>query len=278
MSTSGQNFKIIFIDIDGTLINKERELSKGTVKEIRRVSSQGVRVILASSRMPKSMRYFLEEIEINEPIICHNGALIQSEIRDDRSTDVLLSVPLVQSVAEAVYEAGRVAGIHAGFYLHDYWYEEKIDRWAQREINNTKAEPEITGIKNLLHEWKEENLGPHKIMCMGEGGKMDLFTALVKEKCGESIAAYRSKKTYLEITSAKTSKKTAAGFLQNKYGIKQEEVIAIGDNYNDSEMISWAGLGVAMGNAHESIKQLADYVAPTNNDDGVAHVIKKYFP
>ena len=278
MSGNKNKFKIIFIDIDGTLINKERKLTHETINEIKRISSNGVRVILASSRMPKSMRYFMEELEINEPIICHNGALIQSETKDNGDTEVLFSEPLNNSAAEIIDNAGRNLGIHTGYYLHDNWYEESIEKWVEREINNTKAMPQIRSIPDVLSEWKSKNKGPHKIMCMGEGHKMDRFSEALKQSCGESTKAYRSKKTYLEITSAKTSKKTAAEFLQNKYGIKREEVIAIGDNYNDTEMIKWAGLGIAMGNAHESIKQLADYVAPTNNDDGVAHVIKKFIP
>lgn len=271
-------FKIIFIDIDSTLINRERELSNGTIKEIKRVSSLGVKVILASSRIPKSMRYFLEELGINEPIISHNGGLIQSELKTGGDVENLFSKQLNYGTAEAVYSAGQEIGIHTGFYLNDNWYEESVDRWVEREINNTRAMPQICNIKSVLDDWKVGGSGPHKIMCMGDGEKMDRFSEIVKKSSGDSVNAYRSKKTYLEVTSAETSKKTAAEFLQKRYGFKREEVIAIGDNYNDVEMIRWAGLGVVMGNARDAVKQHADYVAPPNYDDGVASVVKKYFP
>ena len=87
----------------------------------------------------------------------------------------------------------------------------------------------------------------------------------------------KSKSTYLEVMSLEASKTKAIQFLMDKYGIQQNEIIAIGDNFNDKEMIEFAGVGVAMGNAPDEIKAIADYVTDTNNEDGVAKALNHFF-
>ena len=92
------------------------------------------------------------------------------------------------------------------------------------------------------------------------------------------LNVFKSQSSYLELMHLQASKTKAIQFLMNQYGILREEVIAIGDNYNDKEMIEYAGVGVAMGNAPEEIKMVADYVTDTNNNDGVAKALAHFFP
>ena len=115
----------------------------------------------------------------------------------------------------------------------------------------------------------------HKVLCMGD--KEDIAALeqqLVKEF--PQIRIYRSKDTYLEIMSMKASKSDAIHMLKDHFHVKQEEIMAFGDNFNDIDMIRYAGLGVAMGNAADEVKEVADYITLSNEEDGVAAAIEKF--
>ena len=116
----------------------------------------------------------------------------------------------------------------------------------------------------------------HKVLCMGD--KEDIAALeqqLVKEF--PQIRIYRSKDTYLEIMSMKASKSDAIHMLKDHFHVKQEEIMAFGDNFNDIEMIRYAGLGVAMVNAADEVKEAADIVTDINDNEGERQILDKYF-
>ncbi|MDP4089537.1 MAG: HAD-IIB family hydrolase, partial [Bacillota bacterium] len=118
--------------------------------------------------------------------------------------------------------------------------------------------------------------GPNKVMCMGEPGRIqELYGKVTGDKLND-LNIYPSKPTYLEIMPKEASKTSAIEFLCRRFDLQSTEIIAVGDNYNDVDMIKFAGLGVAMGNAPDPVKQSADAVTLSNDEDGVAVVIEKY--
>ncbi len=263
--------KILFTDIDGTLLDKNRELSINTIKQIGRLySDYSIPVILVSARMPKSMRILQSQLGLSNEIICYNGALTLG--KDDFT--ILQDKRIEKEISMNIFETAKLHDLHFGVFVEDNWMINKKDVWAEREIRNTKAMPEVYNELNLD---KIVNLGLHKIMLMGDKNKIDLLENYLKENHLNQLSMYRSKDTYLEINPIKSNKWNAIKNILSIYNLSFADAIAIGDNYNDIEMIKFAGIGVAVENSPDEIKRVADFICPSNINDGVAYTIQKYF-
>ncbi|MFO7672139.1 MAG: HAD-IIB family hydrolase, partial [Lutibacter sp.] len=161
-------YKLICSDIDGTLLDKNRELSEMTIREIQRVSP--IPFVLISSRMPKAMRHLQKQLG-NEtaPIIAYNGGLVL------HNNQVLHSTFINNAVLETVIQLCEKTTIHLSLYHQDEWFVPKMDFWAKRESENTKVTPNVKSSKSVLSQWKNEGKGAHKIMCMGNEDEIDVL-------------------------------------------------------------------------------------------------------
>lgn len=262
-------YQLICSDIDGTLLNKDRELSSKTIAVIRE-KKERMPVVLISSRMPKAMRHLQEELEIQKhPMIAYNGGLVLTY--DQTEAEVLLSIEIELVIAELLLRFTTGSSIHVSLYHADDWYVPAMDYWAEREQNNTKVSPVVADLQAVCRDWKSEGKGPHKIMCMGPAEEIQLLENWLSMYYQEDLHFYRSKPTYLEIASKQISKLSALSFLlDQKYPIKLEEVIAFGDNYNDVDLLEGVGLGVAVANARDAVKAVANKITLSNLEDGVA--------
>ncbi len=270
-------YKFLFTDIDGTLLNKEREITPAVKQEIGRISRNlKVPVTLVSSRMPKAMSHLQAELKLNGPMICYNGALIISSPEDD--PDILFSRLLSSGIVKTIYKEARKLNLHTSLYSYDDWFVEELDFWAYREIISTRVHPSVTPFDELIKLWEDENSGAHKIMCMGDGSAIDGLIAALDKNYDGILNLYRSKPSFLEITSKRITKASAVEFLLKMYGADSREAVAVGDNYNDTDMLLYAGAGVAMGNAPLQVKEAADEVTLPNTEDGLAEAIKRFFP
>ncbi|MEN8186869.1 MAG: HAD family hydrolase [Bacteroidota bacterium] len=261
--------KLICSDIDGTLLNKDRELSDKTITVIKDISPTPF--ILISSRMPKALTHLQEELAItNLPVIAYNGGLILDQNK------VLHSTEIKHDVTENIFQFIKQTDLHLSLYHNDEWYVPSMDYWAKRESNNTKVIPQAQDIEITLKYWHSENKGAHKIMVMGDENEIDQLVSLIEKKFDDEIIGYRSKPTYLEISHRDISKKTAIEqLLDQKYPeLSINNVLAFGDNYNDIEMLKSVGLGVAVQNSKKEVLQAANQITDSNIEDGVANFIE----
>ncbi|SHN03094.1 hypothetical protein SAMN05878281_3152 [Salegentibacter salegens] len=265
-------YKIVFSDIDGTLLNHDRELSPTTISTIKNLKNK-LPFILISARMPAAMRHLQADLEINEqPIICYNGGLILVNGGAINSTEIPLNT------LEDLCEFNQKMNCHLSLYNSDEWYVPQYDQWAAREENNTKVKPEIKSNNEVLSAWKKDNKGAHKIMAMGDEAHIDKIKDYLSENFPGQLHLYRSKPTYLEIANKEISKLTAIKFLlKNHFNLTPEQSIAFGDNYNDVEMIKGVGMGVAVGNARKEVLEVANIVTQSGKEDGVAKSLKELF-
>ena len=151
------NYKLICTDIDGTLLNKDRELSEATISEVQRISP--IPFVLISSRMPKAMRHLQEQFKnTTTPIIAYNGGLILN------NDTVLHSTVIDNTVLFEIINQCAKTSIHLSLFYANEWYVPSMDFWAQREANNTKVTPIIKSNLAVLSQWKNEGKGAHKIM------------------------------------------------------------------------------------------------------------------
>jgi len=264
--------KILFSDIDGTLLNEARILSQATISEFKRIKDS-VPVILISSRMPKAMVHLQKMAMVDHfPIIAYNGGLILIDKK------VAFTLEIDTTIVQAMMKFNNQKKVHFSLYNNDDWYVPKMDYWAMREKNNTKVTPIVKSNEDVVALWKKENKGAHKIMCMGNVDDIDELYSYLEEDFEDQLHLYRSKSTYIEIAPSAISKKTAIEFLlENQYSIYNiNEAVAFGDNFNDIEMLGAVGFGVAVDNAKEEVKAVAKYNTKAGPADGVAHFIKKY--
>lgn len=265
-------YKLIFTDIDGTLLNKDRKLSELT-KEVFQQLQKQVPVVLISSRMPQAMRHLQHDLHIShQPLICYNGGLVIIDDQTVSSTEIPLHI------IESLHDFNQGINCHLSLYNSEEWYVPKMDQWAKREENNTQVTPVVLSNQKVIEKWKAENKGAHKIMCMGEEQEIDGITDFLTRNFQDELHLYRSKPTYLEIANRKVSKLTAIKILlERHFNLELENCLAFGDNYNDYEMLKAVGMGVAVGNAKPEILEIANEITHHGKEDGVAISLQKLF-
>lgn len=264
--------QLVATDIDGTLLDKDRSLSDRTLKAFKKLSQ--IPVILISARMPQAMYYLQELLErVEMPVICYNGALIKDQQHE------LYSITIDCFLLEQLAQIAVQYELHMSVYRNNEWFVPSLDFWAKREINNTRVQPIVQELSDTLIYFKNTLAagGAHKVMFMGDAVAMNLAFAKA-QSLQSSLHLYRSKDTYTEISPKNISKKTALEFLLNKKfpSIDMVNVAAFGDNYNDVEMIDAVGYGVAVANARDEVKKVAQFITSHHKEDGVALWIENH--
>ena len=267
------SYKLLCTDIDGTLLDANRELAPETITQFKRIKDN-CDIILASSRMPDAMRHLQAEVNIlHSPLIAYNGGLVLA------GDTVLSSTEVGFLEVKKIAELSLGTEIHVSIYNNDEWFVPGMDYWANREANNTKVVPIVRSIEATLGEYGNLNKGAHKVMCMGPTEQIAVLYDQLISQLNDDLHVYKSKDTYLEIASKRISKKSAiATLLEHRYQeLSWQHIIAFGDNYNDMEMLEAVGMGVAVGNAKVEVLAMANDVTATNKEQGVALSIAKYF-
>jgi len=261
--------KLVAMDLDDTLLRNDLTISPRVAAAIREAQRQGVRVTLATGRMPISARPYAEQLGLDLPAITYHGALIQQVL----SGEVLFRRVLPKDLAATMVEEFLTLGVHTQIYIKNRVFAQKRNPWSQQYSRLAAVAVEI---KNLQEVLRTEPEGVDKILLMGEEQDLDALAPHLREKFGGKVHITKSKPMFLEVTESSVNKGVALAALAARFGITQAETMAIGDSFNDLEMIEYAGLGVAMGNARPEVKAKADIVTGTNQEDGVAQALERY--
>lgn len=260
-------YKLIAIDIDDTLLTDELVVTEGTKQAIKAAMEQGVIVTLATGRMYASAKKIASQLGLNVPLITYHGSLVKNLV-DEK---LLYERAVPHEDALQIYRFCKEKDLHLQIFIDDQVY-------AEEENEKIIAYGRLTGLTyHIESDFMKMLSQPSTKMLIIEAA--DRIEALIQElgdAVSDQVHLTRSKPTYLEITHAEGKKSDAITHLAQHFGCDLSEVIAIGDSWNDREMIEVAGLGVAMGNASDAIKEIADYVTKSNNEEGVRHVIEKF--
>lgn len=262
-------FKLLCSDLDGTLLSTKSDVSKYTITQIGRIK-QAARIILVSARMPNGMYYIQRDLGIlDQPIISYNGALVLDGAKE------LLSVTIPLNVVKEIHEVCEEHSTDLGLYAYNEWHVPKTSERVEKEIKYTKTNPVFQPTLNTLEQWATKKSGIHKIMLMGTKSTADALMPILQEKFENEINLYRSNDTLIEIAPKSVSKLTAIQKLLHS-GELLQDVIAFGDNYNDIEMLTHVGWGVAVSNGREEVKQIANFITSSNTENGVAQYIEQH--
>jgi Cof subfamily protein (haloacid dehalogenase superfamily) len=262
--------RLLVLDIDGTIAGESNQVSETVKQAIQEVQNQGIAVALATGRMYCSAKRFHQSINSSLPIIAYNGALIQNPQNDQ----IYAHIPVPKSLAQELldyYDSYSEVEVH--FYLEDQLYVQEITDNTKTYVTRSGVEANpVSNLRNLLDR------DPTKVLALSPDPNLtqQLAQELQQRYSNEELYITQSNPIYLEATHASVNKGSAVKYLTEKIlGLKPEQVMAIGDNFNDLTMLNYAGLSVAMGNAPEEVKDYADWVAPRVEEDGVAEAIKQ---
>lgn len=270
--TKGNMYKAVFIDMDGTLLRKDHTVSSVTAQTIKKLISQGILVVPISARPLHGMLHITNEIFPDDtPIVSLNGGYIV------HYQSVIQQIDLSVNDAISIHENVLHDDVSVMYYSQMNWFTSATSELVKKEQRITPVPITIQPFANTISLWQEQQTGPNKILIAGDATKILAIEANLLQLHGDRLNIYKSQPRYLEIMHPAASKAKAILFLMDKYGLQQQEIIAIGDNYNDKGMIEFAGLGIAMGNAPDEIKAVADYITDTNNNDGVAKALQHFF-
>lgn len=259
--------KLIAVDIDDTLLNPDNVISRRNAEVIRQAQEQGITVTIATGRMYCSARPFAQQLGIDVPLITYNGALIKNSL----SGDVLHFQPIKPDIAAAVLELFQRQGWYIQTYIDDVLYVKEVSSKARQYEALAKVEAIALG-----DEVYARHKGLLKMLAIAEREQLAVIQEAVRQEIGNELNIANSKVNYIELTHPLANKGIALDFLAKKLGIRQEQVMAIGDSTNDLDMLRYAGCSVAMGNAQDKVKKAARYVTLSNREDGVASAIEKY--
>uniref|UniRef100_A0A7C5Z7Z4 HAD family phosphatase n=1 Tax=Caldicellulosiruptor owensensis TaxID=55205 RepID=A0A7C5Z7Z4_9FIRM len=260
--------KLVATDLDDTLLSKDLTVTEKNLKAIEFLKQNGIILILASGRPYPSVKKVAYELQNFYPMITYQGALVYDPENDQK----LYGCEIQPEDAKQLVMLAKEEGIHVHIYIDNIWYVEVINEKTEYYKNLTKLEP--YKVENFI-EFIDRPVT--KVLFFDEHEKLkDLKERLPKE-FSEKFNIMFSKPFFLEFTDINVSKGNALRFLSEYYGLKKEEVMAIGDGDNDISMIEYAGVGVAVGNATESLKNVADFVTRSCDESGFAEAIEKVF-
>jgi Cof subfamily protein (haloacid dehalogenase superfamily) len=260
-------YKMIAIDLDDTLLNDELMISPGTVEAIQEAVKKGVVVTIATGRMFPAARPFAKQLGLNVPLITYQGALI----KDVEEKHVMYERLVPPDISLRLVEIAKEKNLHIQVYQDDILYTPSENDRIQEYVNMSKVPYTVEPNLERLTE-----LGFTKVLFIDEPDYLETLQEELKKEFGERAHVTKSKAFFLEIMHPEANKGLALLHLAKQLNIAPSEVIGIGDSYNDLDLIESAGLGIAMGNAVDEVKERAGYVSLTNNDEGVRHVIEKF--
>ncbi|MDJ0733909.1 MAG: Cof-type HAD-IIB family hydrolase [Nostocaceae cyanobacterium] len=271
---AGNDIQLLVVDIDGTIAGHENGISETVKEAITAAQAKGIQVAVATGRMYRSALRFHQEIGSNLPLIAYQGAWIQ----DPLSQNIYHHLPVKRQLAQQLLdyfeqpELRDLLSVH--FYINDQLYVRELTTDTQAYAQRSGINPIAVGdLRQVL------NNEPTKILALCEDTDVidNLLGNLRQQYTPDQLYMTTSVPTFFEAAHPAVNKGAAVRYLAEELlGIESTNVMTIGDNFNDLEMLQYAGIGVAMGNAPAGVKAIANWIAPNVESDGVAVAISKF--
>ena len=264
-------YKMIDLDLDGTFSNSQKEVTPATKRALFDYQENGGRIILASGRPTQGIVPLAEELELQEYggyILAFNG----SRIINCETQEVMYNRTLDMDIVKELHKLSHKYKVNMLTYEGKNIYTENAkDSYAHIEQRITKMD--LVQVRNIAKALTE---APNKCLMTGEPEYLAKVEGWVREAMQNRINVYRSEPFFLELVPKNIDKAASLDSLLAQLNLTSDSLIACGDGFNDLSMIKYAGLGVAMGNAQDPVKEAADFIAPTNDEDGIVSVLEKF--
>ncbi len=261
--------KMIVLDIDGTILGKSLKLSQSLKNCFERLISKGIKVVLATGRMYHATTHLAEELKLNTPVLCYQGGYIRNFAEN---TDVLREILVPAETVKELVTTIKEHSIHINIYAQDTLFVEEDNDIIQSYCVDRKIPYQVVGDFDKL-----EHAGYHKVLAIDyDTEKISNLIQTLKTKYEGQLYVTHSTPYFCEISNIEATKGDAIRFLADMWDIKKEEIMAVGDQENDIEMLMAAGIKVAMGNAAQALKDIADFITLDVEHDGVCYAVEKF--
>jgi Cof subfamily protein (haloacid dehalogenase superfamily) len=258
-------YKAVAFDLDGTLLHSDKTISTYTLETIDKLKTLGFTIIIATGRSRESAESFRKILDLHTPIVCYNGACVI----DADTGEELVHLTIAEHISREIVRLSREYHMALHAYHNHKLFFEAASMQANSYESLSRGSSFMVDFDNL------EKLAFTKAMYIGDVTIIEEIRKRLEVLFPGALSKVYTYLNYFEIMHAKANKGNALAHVVEKLGIKREQTIAFGDGENDLEMIEWAGHGVTMENAPETVKANARHIAGPNNEDGVAKYLTK---
>ncbi len=263
-------YKLIALDMDGTLLRSDKTISKANFEAIQKAKVKGVKVVLATGRPLIGIKKYLKELKLldeGDYAVTYNGAVVQTTKNEDIISANILSIDDI----DILYGVSKKLGVNIHAFTKNNCITPKTSKYTLIEAKMNSIPIKEMDFNNL-----PKDTSIIKIMFIDEEEILDKVIAKLPKDLYDKYTIVRSAPYFLEFLNKKVNKGVSVKLLAKKLGIDMKDVICAGDQGNDIHMVDFAGLGVAMENATDELKKVANFVTKSNDDDGIAYVINKF--
>ncbi|MBI4470783.1 MAG: HAD-IIB family hydrolase [Acidobacteria bacterium] len=271
--------RLLALDIDGTLLDSRSEISERTRRTIGQVAAAGIPIVLVTGRRFVSARKVAQELNLTTPLISHNGALTKN-VADLTTIDFR---PLSRAIAARFVRVARSAGRDAVCNDDPYGSGQGVIEGISKHNHHliqyvSRPDYPVHTVSDLMAYLDHD---PIQMSSLGGYDAMHQFSRALHDEIGSAAKVFKTAYAdrdmmFVDMVDASASKAAALAAVARHYGISPGEVMAVGDNHNDLEMLEFSGTGVLMGNAEEPLKQGGFYLTGTNDEDGLAQAIDRF--
>ena len=264
-------YKVLAFDIDGTLTNSRKEITPETRAAILRAADMGCTIVIATGRPPQGVVRYVNELELPDKegyVLALNGGLLENCSTGTAISRTFLPMEYYHEICAIAKEYK----VNLMTYQGDDIISENIDdKYVEIEsrINGL-------GVKQVDNLEKYITFEVPKFLMLGDGDYLAEVEKKVHARLSDRLDVYRSEPFFLEVLPKGINKAATLEKLLNHLGCRREELMAFGDGYNDISMLKYAGMGVVMGNANDTVKKEGDYIAPSNDENGIVDVLNKF--
>lgn len=272
------DIKLIAIDLDGTLLDSDHNISAENLLAIKEAKAAGVKVVLCTGRPLRSMMHFLEEADLRDDedyAITYNGGLIQKT----KTGEIVNEITFDRDESFEIFELAQSLNMPVNFIDLDYIYEPEYPAGAESTYHQTiGAVPPEHALKFAPVDAVAlpDPFTINKIVVSRTAEEVDAVIPQIPAEYHDKYNIYKSQEFLLEILPENVDKGYSMRIIGDMLNLKKEQIMGIGDQENDLSLVENSGFGVAMDNAIDRVKEAADYITKSNNESGVAHVINKF--
>jgi Cof subfamily protein (haloacid dehalogenase superfamily) len=260
--------KLLLADVDGTLVNQNKELTPAAIEAVHKLDQAGVIFAITSGRPPRGMAMLIEPLDLRTPIAAFNGGLVVN-----RDMSVIEQRVLPEELVVPVTDVMESFALDVWLYSGADWYVPRLDGpHVARESWTVKFDPKVMtdGVKGLAASVAK------LVGVSDDTNAVTRATAAVHDKFGDHLTAATSQPYYLDVTHPQANKGAVAQYLAARYNLRPEDIATIGDQPNDVLMFAHSGLSIAMGNASPEVKRCARRVTTSNEEEGFADAVERF--
>lgn len=268
------SYQVVAFDLDGTLLNSNGEILPSSVEAIQKAKTLGKKVVLVTGRHHTAVKPYYHQLGLDTPVICCNGTYLY-QMQNDQ---VLAANPLTAAKAKRILDLANQYGSHVLLYSRDAMnfqvfnlHMTKFKAWA--DSCDEAVRPNVRQVSDLYHFISS---GDIIWKCVISAPNREVMLQVVDQLPADQFSCEWSWVDRVDIANVGNSKGGRLLQLLQAWQIDPQQVIAFGDNHNDTSMLSSVGLGVAMGNAEEEVKQQAKLVTLSNDENGIAATLEQY--